>query len=304
MRFTRKSRMAGQSAEAAVSSLPASPPGRVPAETVRHRAGPLASLGTTLGTCVLASALLTGCDTSGGDATTSEAAAPEVVPEDAALTEDGAKASYTLGYRFAENVQRQFPEDIDREAFVRGVEDRLEGNETLVDDAEAERVLTAMMEAREAEAATEALASLEEGLAYLEENGQREGVETLESGLQYEVLETGEGDKPQATDTVTTHYEGRLIDGTVFDSSYERGEPASFPLNRVIPGWTEGLQLMSPGAKYRLFVPAALGYGDRAAGPIPPNSTLVFDVELLEVEDAAEAPEDGEDPAGDATSGR
>lgn len=200
------------------------------------------------------------------------------------LASDADKASYSLGYRFAENVQRQFPEDIQSEAFVRGVRDQLAGSEAEVGTEEAERVLTAMMEARQAKAANQALETLEEGLAFLEQNAEREEVTALESGLQYEVLEAGEGDKPEATDTVTTHYEGRLIDGTVFDSSYERGEPASFPLNRVIPGWTEGLQLMSPGAKYRLYVPPDLAYGDRAAGEIPPNSTLIFDVELLDVE--------------------
>jgi FKBP-type peptidyl-prolyl cis-trans isomerase FkpA len=192
-------------------------------------------------------------------------------------------------------VQRQLGGGIDNDAFVRGVSDQLGGAETLVDDAEAERVLGAMMEARQAQAASDALQNLETGLAFLEENGQRDGVVTLESGLQYELLTAAEGDTPAATDTVTTHYEGRLIDGTVFDSSYQRGEPASFPLNRVIPGWTEGLQLMAPGAKHRLYVPAELGYGDRAAGSIPPNSTLIFDVELLSIDSG-----DG-DAAGDAS---
>lgn len=199
------------------------------------------------------------------------------------LADDAAKAAYSLGYRFAENVQRQFSADLDSEAFVRGVRDQLTAQDALVDDAEAERVLTAMMEARQAAAANEALENLEQGLTFLQENAEREGVVTLESGLQYEVLEEGEGPKPAATDTVTTHYEGRLIDGEVFDSSYDRGEPASFPLNRVIAGWTEGLQLMSPGAKYRLYVPSELAYGDQGAGTIPPNSTLIFDVELLDV---------------------
>jgi len=228
-------------------------------------------------------AFAAGCQ-QGGDAT-------EAAPEP--LASDADKASYSLGYRFAENVQRQFPGDIEAEAFVRGVRDQLAGSAAEVGDEEAERVLTAMMEARQAEAASQALENLDEGLAFLEENAEREEVTALESGLQYEVLEAGEGDKPEPTDTVTTHYEGRLIDGTVFDSSYARGEPASFPLNRVIPGWTEGLQLMSPGAKYRLYVPPDLAYGDRAAGEIPPNSTLIFDVELLDVES----------PGGGATEG-
>lgn len=239
---------------------------------------------------VLLGALLAGCDAGGPDA-------PEAV-EPAPLADDSAKAAYSMGYRFADNVRQQFPGELDGDAFVRGVSDRLSDRDAAVHQAEAERVITELLEAREAEAASQALATLEEGLSYLEENAQREDVVVLESGLQYEVLEEGEGPKPEATDTVTTHYEGRLIDGTVFDSSYQRGEPASFPLNRVIAGWTEGLQLMSPGAKYRLYVPASLGYGDRPAGAIPPNSTLIFDVELLEVaESEGEAAEEAE--AGD-----
>ena len=121
------------------------------------------------------------------------------------------------------------------------------------------------------------------GEEFLASNGAREEVVTLPSGLQYEVLTDAEGPKPLATDQVTTHYKGTLIDGTVFDSSYDRGQPATFPLNGVIAGWTEALQLMSVGAKWRLVIPPQLAYGDRAQGPIPGNSTLIFDVELLEI---------------------
>ena len=123
-----------------------------------------------------------------------------------------------------------------------------------------------------------------EGEAFLAENAQREGVVTLPSGLQYEVLEEGDGATPRRRSTVVVHYSGTLIDGTPFDSSYSRGEPAKFPVNRVIPGWTEALQLMQVGDKWRLFIPADLAYGDRGAGPvIGPGSTLIFEVELLEV---------------------
>jgi FKBP-type peptidyl-prolyl cis-trans isomerase FklB len=239
---------------------------------------------------MLTMALAAGCEADRGAAPPAEPPSPE-----SSVGDDSAKASYSLGYRFAENVRKQFPDDIESEAFVRGVRDQLTGKDAVVDEAEAERVLTAMMEARQAQAANQSLETLEAGLAYLEENAKRDEVTALESGLQYEVLEEGQGGKPEPTDTVTTHYEGRLIDGTVFDSSYQRGEPATFPLNRVIAGWTEGLQLMSPGAKYRLYVPSDLAYGDRAAGSIPPNSTLIFDVELLQVAaagDAADEPEE------------
>lgn len=241
----------------------------------------------------IAALVLTGiaaCDNAGtGNAPADAPAAESTEPAAGAsadLADDAAKASYSLGYRFAENVHRQFPDAVENDAFMAGVRDQLAGDQARVDDAEAERVLTAMMQQRQAQADSDALQTLEDGLAFLEENAQRDEVVTLDSGLQYEVLEEGEGDKPEATDTVTTHYEGRLLDGTVFDSSYQRGEPASFPLNRVIAGWTEGLQLMSPGAKYRLYVPSELAYGDRGAGTIPPNSTLIFDVELLEIADA------------------
>ena len=124
----------------------------------------------------------------------------------------------------------------------------------------------------------------EEGEKFLAENQKREGVKVTASGLQYEVLEATLGQKPKATNTVKVHYEGTLIDGTVFDSSYKRGEPISFPLNGVIKGWTEGLQLMSIGSKYKFYIPYELGYGERGAGPsIPPFATLIFTVELLEI---------------------
>lgn len=233
-----------------------------------------------------------------GAALLSACAKPEAEPAEPAapaLETDAAKAAYGLGFFFSENVRRQFGEDIEVEAFLRGARDQLSGAESAVAEAEIERVLNALAEARQAAAAAAASATLDEGLKYLTDNAKREGVVALPSGLQYEVLTAAEGDKPKAEDTVTTHYEGRLIDGTVFDSSYQRDEPATFPLDRVIPGWTEGLQLMSPGAKYRLYVPAELAYGERGApGSIPPNSTLVFDVELISIARAGDvAPESG-----------
>jgi FKBP-type peptidyl-prolyl cis-trans isomerase len=249
--------------------------------TVARATGRRARLAGLVG--VAMAAVLAGCQDAGNSAAEAEPAARP------ALADDAAKASYSLGYLFADNVARQFGDDIEVEAFILGVRDQLAGEEGVVDEMEAQRVLNALVESRQAAALAEASGNLDAGLKFLEDNSQRDGVVTLPSGLQYEVLNAGEGTSPVAEDTVTTHYEGRLIDGTVFDSSYERGEPATFPLNRVIPGWTEGLQLMAPGAKYRLYVPSELAYGDRPAGTIPPNSTLIFDVELLQVEQAPAA---------------
>ena len=133
--------------------------------------------------------------------------------------------------------------------------------------------------------AEKAAANLKAGEDFLEQNKTRPELTTLDSGLQYQVLTAAEGDKPGVEDTVTVHYEGRLLNGEVFDSSITRGQPATFPLNRVIAGWTEGVQLMPVGSKYKLWIPAKLGYGEQGTpgGPIPPNATLVFEVELLEI---------------------
>jgi len=243
-----------------------------------------------LAVAVVGALAVAGCDQAGRDG----GDGGEQSAADQAITGDKAQASYSIGFQFADNVKRQLEDSIDTDAFIAGVRDRLEDAEMRVSEADAERALNALMTSRQAAADARALENLQSGLEFLEQNEQREGVTVLPSGLQYEVLSSAEGAKPGPTDTVTTHYEGRLIDGTVFDSSYERGEPASFPLNRVIPGWTEALQLMSTGAKWRLYVPASLAYGDRAAGQIPPNSALIFDVELLEVaaaEDAGAAPD-------------
>ncbi len=142
----------------------------------------------------------------------------------------------------------------------------------------------ALSEEQAAKADAEAIDNLEKGTAFLEENGKKEGVITTESGLQYEVITKGDGKIPADTSVVNVHYEGKLLDGTIFDSSYERGEPISFPLNQVIPGWTEGLQLMPVGSTYMLYIPSNLGYGSQTSGPIPGNSVLIFKVELLGIE--------------------
>ncbi len=199
------------------------------------------------------------------------------------LSDPMAQASYSLGYTVSKNVSDRYGDLIDEDAFVNGIREAIDGTPARVAEATARDALTQMNQ-RKAEAdQVAAEGTLAEGGEFMAENGAREGVTTLASGLQYEVLTPAEGDTPTAADTVTTHYEGRLIDGTVFDSSLNNPEPVSFPLNGVIPGWTEALQLMAVGAKWRLYIPPNLAYGNRAVGSIPPNSTLIFDVELLDI---------------------
>lgn len=202
---------------------------------------------------------------------------------DPAFDTDTKKASYSIGYSMAENIRREFGKDIDVAAFEAGIRDQLTGTSSRVSEADANSAFQSLIAARQAAAEVAAQANVAEGQAFLVENGKRKGVVTLDSGLQYEVLVAAEGPKPGPDDQVTTHYRGTLIDGTQFDSSYDRGQPATFPLNGVISGWTEALQLMSPGAKWRLYIPPQLAYGERAQGPIPANSTLIFDVELISI---------------------
>jgi len=197
------------------------------------------------------------------------------------------RSSYAVGLDLGTNMQRTGV-DLDRDAFMQGFEDGLDENEPMMTVEEIQEVLQQLsrqMQQNQEQQYTEAMErNTTEGQAYLESNAQREGVVTTASGLQYEVLTEATGPKPAATDQVTVHYHGTLVDGTVFDSSVERGEPATFPLNRVIAGWTEGVQLMSVGSKYRFVVPSNLGYGERGSGRIGPNSTLIFEVELLGIE--------------------
>lgn len=189
--------------------------------------------------------------------------------------------SYALGLGIGQQLKSMNIENFDAKEFCRSIEDVMNGRETDFSAREAQVMLSEYFEKKQAE---EAQANIAAGKAYLEENGKREGVITTKSGLQYEVLTEGTGKSPKATDKVRCHYEGRLTDGSVFDSSYQRGEPADFGLNQVIPGWTEGVQLMKEGAKYRFHIPYLLGYGERGAGAsIPPYATLVFDVELIQV---------------------
>lgn len=191
-------------------------------------------------------------------------------------------ASYALGVNMASNVKNMGLEEINMEAFAKAFQDVYANEKLQITEAESNPILqaffTSLMEKK-------AASSLAEGQTWLADNAKKEGVKTTASGLQYEVMREGTGPKPLATNTVKVHYHGTTTDGKVFDSSVDRGEPVEFPLNGVIPGWTEGVQLMSVGAKYKLFIPGDLAYGPRPpqGSGIAPNATLIFEVELLEI---------------------
>ena len=192
------------------------------------------------------------------------------------------KISYAIGLSMGQNLMGSGVTSLEYADLAAGIKDVLEMNQPQISYQEAQQVLGKFFSELEAKIAGEAKAA---GEAFLAENAKREGVKVTESGLQYEVLEATIGQKPKATDKVRVHYEGTLIDGTVFDSSYKRGESITFGLNQVIKGWTEGLQLMSIGSKYKLYLPYYLAYGERGAGAnIPPYAALIFTVELLGIE--------------------
>ena len=198
------------------------------------------------------------------------------------------KLSYALGLGIGHQLLQMGAENLNIDDFAQAIKDVIAGNEPKVSNTEAQTIVQEFFQKQEekqrAAAAERFKGTREEGEKYLAENAKKDGVITLPSGLQYQVLKEGNGRKPKATDTVKCHYEGMLVDGTMFDSSIQRGEPAEFPLNGVIRGWTEGLQLMQEGAKYRFFIPYHLGYGEQGAGgAIPPFAALIFDVELIEV---------------------
>ena len=192
------------------------------------------------------------------------------------------KISYAIGLSMGQNLMGSGVTSLEYADLAAGIKDVLEKNQPQISYQEAQQVLGKFFSELEQKIAGEAKAA---GEAFLAENAKREGVKVTESGLQYEVLEANIGQKPKATDKVRVHYEGTLIDGTVFDSSYKRGESITFGLNQVIKGWTEGLQLMSIGSKYKLYLPYQLAYGERGAGAnIPPYAALIFTVELLGIE--------------------
>ncbi|MBB3330772.1 FKBP-type peptidyl-prolyl cis-trans isomerase FklB [Halomonas campaniensis] len=215
--------------------------------------------------------------------TTLLAAAPLAL---AAPETDEERLGYSLGVTLGQSIQQDV-NDLDVDAFTQAIRDVFAGDELAMSDEEmADALMRFQQEAmatRQAEAEQQAEANRSEGEAFLAANAEEEGVEVTESGLQYRVLEAGDGDTPGAEDSVEVHYEGTLIDGTVFDSSYERGEPVSFRVDQVIDGWQEALQLMSVGDTWEIVIPAELAYGAQGQGPIGPYETLIFRVELLDV---------------------
>ncbi len=218
----------------------------------------------------------------------SKAPAKEEIPakankgEGPPLASQAEKVSYLFGSQVGASMKRDKLE-VDSKSFMRGFVDALGGKDSQLTEEESQAVMVAFqkqMKAKEEAAASDAK---KEGDTWLAENKKKEGVKVTDSGLQYKVIKDGTGAKPKLTDTVTAHYEGHLIDGKVFDSSYKRGEPAKFPVDGVIPGWTEALQLMKVGSKWELYIPSQLAYGEGGAGgDIGPNSALVFTIELID----------------------
>ena len=196
------------------------------------------------------------------------------------------KISYIIGMDIGTNLKKQSI-DIDSNILAKGVKDALAGTKPLLTEQEIQETMMAFQKEMMAKQEEVGKKNKKEGEAFLAENKKKEGVKTLPSGLQYKVIKAGTGKKPKLSDTVTAHYRGTLIDGTEFDSSYKRGQPATFPVSGgMIPGWTEALQLMEEGAKWQLFIPSNLAYGERGAGSvIGPNATLIFEVELISIQE-------------------
>lgn len=232
--------------------------------------------------------------TTGATAKTSSTARPRTTTaatsqQALTLKTEKEKLSYAIGMNIGESMKKDSL-DIDATILSRAIKDALTGSKLAMTDAEAKTVMDSfraeMMKKQQAKAAEAGDANKLAGQKFLAANKSKEGVVTLPDGLQYKVIKEGTGPKPTASDTVVTNYRGALIDGTEFDSSYKRGEPATFPVGQVIKGWTEALQLMPVGSKWQLFIPSELAYGERSPGAqIGPNSTLIFDIELLSIQD-------------------
>jgi FKBP-type peptidyl-prolyl cis-trans isomerase FklB len=230
---------------------------------------------------LLAAALLASFPAIAAEKPAAKPAAPAV-----SLAKDEDKAAYSIGY-FTGKANAQHLESLNVDAYVAGFRDAYGKATPAMTEDEMKNTLEAFKQRLQAEAYAksqkEATDNLEKARAFLAENAKKPGVTTTATGVQYEVITQGKGAKPKASDTVKVHYQGTLTDGSVFDSSIQRGEPASFRLDQVIPGWTEALQLMPVGSKYRLTLPPELAYGEQGAGPIPANAVLVFEVELLDI---------------------
>jgi FKBP-type peptidyl-prolyl cis-trans isomerase FklB len=195
------------------------------------------------------------------------------------------KMSYVIGRDIGNNLKRQSI-DIDPNILARGIKDVLSGGKSLLSEQEIRETIAAFQKEMTAKQEDVANKNKKDGEAFLAENKKKEGVKTLPSGLQYKVIKAGAGKKPKLNETVTAHYRGTLINGTEFDSSHRRGQPASFPVSGVIPGWTEALQLMEEGAKWQIFIPSNLAYGERGSGQeIGPNATLIFEIELISIQE-------------------
>ena len=242
---------------------------------------------TVLGLCVFAAAGIAFAQAPQAAAPAPAAPATLQLPAVEGLRSDNEKISYMIGLQMANSLQ-QVKEYVDMPTLTRAIQAGLSGEGRLMTDAQAQQVGMAFgqfLQQREAVRRAELGAQqLAEGERFLTQNKTRQGVRTTASGLQYQIVRAGSGPRPTAADTVTVHYRGTLLDGTEFDSSYARNEPATFPLSGVIPGWTEGVSMMPVGSKYIFWIPSALAYGENGAGAdIPPNATLKFEVELIEI---------------------
>jgi FKBP-type peptidyl-prolyl cis-trans isomerase FklB len=224
---------------------------------------------------------LAGCQPGGQNEDAQDSAQEEDAETE--LVGEAAEASYSMGFMVAAQIEEGFAGTLDEKAFLEGMSDQFGSQEKGDIDAHSQKAIAYVQRIQQEASLAKGGENLAAGNAFLAENGAREGVTTTDSGLQYEIIVAGDGAMPTLSDTVTTHYHGTFIDGEVFDSSVDRGEPTSFPVGGVISGWTEALQLMPLGSKWRLAIPAGLAYGSQDRGSIPPNSTLVFEVELLEI---------------------
>ena len=260
---------------------------------------------TLLAASMMAILALAGCNkkTETADAADAKTAEKSTVVTDSST--EIQKISYIIGYEQGMNLKtmtEQTGEELDLEVFNKAIADAFNGKESALTDEQVQAVGKAYEERKVKEAADKAAKNKAEGDKFLAENKTKEGVKTTASGLQYKVITEGTGKSPKATDTVIVHYEGKLINGKVFDSSYERGMPAQFAVNEVIKGWTEGLQLMKEGGKYEFYIPSELAYGEAGNPMIEPNSVLTFTVELLSEEQAKAALEQAQKQMAEAVA--